>query len=142
MPGSGPAYGRSFDLDLLPGAHALVRLEPGAPEPGWLAGADPGAGLVSVTRTPEELSIICPERLVPGAQERSGDRRVLRVAGPLEHSLTGVLVAIAAPLAEAGVPILAFGTWDTDWLLVAGPDLDRATAALSGAGHRVARPAG
>jgi enamine deaminase RidA (YjgF/YER057c/UK114 family) len=63
--------------------------------------------------------------------------RALSVAGPLDLGLTGVLASLAAPLAEAGVPLLAIGTHDTDHLLVKAADLDRALAALAAAGHEV-----
>ncbi len=74
---------------------------------------------------------------MPADLPHRGGRRALRVSGTLDHSLTGVLASIAAPLAEAGVPIFAISTWDTDYVLVADEDLDRAVRALTAAGHRV-----
>jgi len=64
--------------------------------------------------------------------------RSLGVEGPLDFSEIGVLVSIAQPLAEAGVSILAIGTFDTDYVLVRSDDLERALATLAAAGHRVA----
>jgi hypothetical protein len=59
------------------------------------------------------------------------------VAGPLDFALTGVLAALAVPLAEARVSIFAVSTFDTDYVLVADTDLGRALSALRAAGHRV-----
>jgi len=48
-----------------------------------------------------------------------------------------VLVSLAAPLADAGIPIFALSSFDTDYLLVPADSLGRALAALAEAGHAV-----
>jgi hypothetical protein len=58
------------------------------------------------------------------------DLAALRVEGPLDFGLTGVLAALSAPLAEAGIPVFAVATYDTDYLLVPAADLGAASAAL------------
>jgi len=125
-------------LEALAATHAVCRLGPAEQAPEW-AVASPGA-LLSLTRGEEELSIVCAEAAVPAEIDRSGGWRALRVAGTLEHGLTGILVSLAAPLAEAGVPIFAISTFDTDYLLVPGSDLERATEALAAAGHSIDDP--
>lgn len=125
-------------LEALAATHAVCRLGPAEAAPEW-AVASPGA-LLSLTRGADELSIVCAEAVVPAEIERSGDWRALRVAGTLEHGLTGILVSLAAPLAEAGIPIFAISTFETDYLLVPGSDLERATEALTAAGHSVDDP--
>jgi hypothetical protein len=111
----------------------VCRLDPHAPLPVW---AQAGTFL-SLTRTPEELSLVCPEEHVPADITAQGGWRALQVAGPLDFSLTGVLAALARPLAEAGVPIFALSTYDTDYVLVKETDLPRAVRALRDAGHRI-----
>ena len=123
---------RRLDLDLLPTTFAVCRLPGGAQIPSWARGE-----LCSVTRTPDELSVVCPEGEVPREVRHEGGWRCLAVRGPLAFELTGVLASLATPLAEAGVPIFALSTFDTDYLLVAGGGLEKAFAALDGAGHRV-----
>lgn len=59
----------------------------------------------------------------------------LKVRGPLDFALTGILASLAAPLAEAGISIFAISTYDTDYFLV--KELDRAIAVLSKSGHTV-----
>ena len=132
-----------MQLELLSAGHAVVRLEPGAELPGWAAGAEaPTGGLIAVTRTGEELSVVCPEELVPADVDRSGGWRALRVAGTLDHGMTGVLASLAAPLAEAAIPIFALSTYDTDYLLVPHGGLGAAIRALRVGGHEVADPEG
>ena len=63
---------------------------------------------------------------------------MLRLVGTQDFALVGVLAGLAAPLAAAGVGLLALATYDTDYLLVKETDLPRAVAALEGAGHAVA----
>ena len=121
-------------LHVLDETIAVCRLAATAPVPEW---AD-GSGFVSTTRTRDELSIACPqERVPPGVVHQPG-YRVLAVEGPLAPDLIGVLRSLAAPLADAGVPILAIGTFDTDYVLVRAADLDHALDALRLAGHVVA----
>jgi hypothetical protein len=121
-------------LLVLPDRLAICRLAPDATVPSW---AWEGA-FVSVTRTADELSIVCAEPCLPDhleAVERGW--RALRVAGTLDFALVGILARLAAPLAEAGVSIFALSTFDTDYLLVRAADLDTAVAALRSAGHEV-----
>lgn len=126
-----------LDLDLLPDEYAVCRLPAGSRVPG-LTGNGAVAGLLSVTWTPDEVSVICTADRVPdGASSVERSWRCLRVAGPLDLALTGVLASLAAPLAASRVNIFAFSTFDTDYLLVPAVRLDEAMAALTGAGHRV-----
>ena len=97
----------------------------------------PAGSLASLTRTDEELSLVCEEARAPEAGLCERGWRALKVAGPLEFSQVGVLASLAAPLAEAGVSLFALSTYDTDYLLVKSAGLERAVAALRGAGHRV-----
>jgi uncharacterized protein len=122
-------------LELLAATHTICRLDPDADLPAW-ARAEPGA-VLSVTRSAEELSIVCAAALVPVAVEGSGRWRALRVGGTLAHSEIGVLAALATPLAAAGIPILAISSFDTDYVLVPDAALDAAVEALEAAGHRV-----
>lgn len=112
---------------------AICRLAPGDELPSWTA-ATP---FLSVTRTAAELSVVCPESVVPEGIKSVAGWRVFQVEGVLDFALTGILAALAHPLADAGVGIFAISTYDTDYVLVQEKDLDKAVEALAAAGHRI-----
>lgn len=114
-------------LSLLPETLAVARLPAGALLPGWVDWSDP---FVTVSRTRDELSVVCPEARVPGDVRAERGWRGFKVEGPLDFALTGILARLAAPLAEAGISIFAVSTYDTDYLLVRAADLEAATAVL------------
>lgn len=128
----------SFTLTLLPEELAICRLPPDAPVPDW-AWYGP---LQSISRTPEELSIVCAHDATPANGSRpglhvDGPWRVFQVHGPFPFDVTGVVSALTAPLAEAGVGVFVLSTYDTDWVLVKEEAAQRATTALIRAGHEV-----
>ena len=104
------------------------RLEADAIVPAWAARGE----FFSVTRTHEELSIVCADERVPAEVKRSGR---LKLHGPFALSETGVLSSFVGPLAEAGVPVFAVATFDTDYVLVPEESLQAALSALERAGH-------
>ena len=124
---------RSLPLHLLPQRFAIARLDPRDVVPAW---AQAGA-LLSLTRTPTELSIVCEADLVPSEVHAERGYRALRVLGPLAFSEIGVLASLAAPLARAGISIFVLSTYDTDYLLLREQELETALACVSAAGHRV-----
>jgi hypothetical protein len=123
----------ALKLKLLPGVFAVCRLAPEAAAPEW-ATAGPRT---AITRTQEELSIVCLEAQVPAGVLGEKGWRCLKIEGPLPFSLTGVLASLVNPLSEAGISLFAFSTYDTDYVLVKKAVLDRAIQALTGAGHTV-----
>ena len=127
-----------LDLVLLPDDYAVCRLDADAPLP---TGLDAGHGVVSVTWTPSEISIICTADQAPAGGVVNVPWRCLRVNGPVNLALTGILASLVNPLAEARVNIFAFSTHDTDYVLVPAVRVGEALAALSAAGHRVTTPA-
>jgi len=125
---------RRLVVDVRPGDYSVARLAPDTPVPAGLLDAP---GLVSVTRTPDELSIVCPTEVVPESDTGEHGWRLLTVRGPLEFTLTGIMAALSGELAAAGVSLFALSTYDTDHLLVKDENLERAVRALSEAGHEV-----
>jgi hypothetical protein len=119
-------------LRILPATLAICRLGPDEAVPAWAGGR-----FVSITRTPDELSVVCDEAGVPGEVRAERGWRALQVEGPLDFGLTGVMAALTAPLAAAGIPVFAISTFDTDWLLARGQDLAAAVRTLDSAGFKV-----
>ncbi|GAB2958273.1 ACT domain-containing protein [Amycolatopsis acidiphila] len=127
-------------IDVQPGEYVLARLEPDAGVPADLLA--PGrSGLVSVTRTAGELSVVCPAGHAPEGAKVEAGWRLLTVRGPLAFTLTGIIAALANELASAGVALVTLSTFDTDHVLVKQGDLARAVDALNSAGHEVHLPA-
>ena len=119
-------------LHVVRGRYSLCRLAATDEVPAWAVGE-----LVSVTRTSAELSIICDETAVPPGVQQVAGYVVIGVEGPLAPEIVGVLASMAQPLAEAGIPIVAIGTFDTDYVLVRAVDLDQALRTLRHAGHAI-----
>ncbi|MFY1688806.1 ACT domain-containing protein [Plantactinospora sp. WMMB782] len=127
-----------LDIALLPEEYAVCRLPADASVPAGLLAPSRDSGVLSVTRSGSELSIICRADQVPADATAETPWRCLRVAGPLDLALTGILASLAVPLADARVNIVAFSTFDTDYLLVPSVRLVEALAALRQYGHRIA----
>ena len=118
---------------LLAGQMSVCRLDATSTVPDWAV----EGGFFSVTRTDDELSMVCPEEVVPDEARSEGGWRALKLEGPFEFSEVGVLASVAAPLAEARVGIFVVSTFDTDYVLVKEEQLQPAVAALRGRGHEV-----
>jgi uncharacterized protein len=119
-------------ISLLPRLLAVCRLAPDANVPSWVRGA-----FTSVTRTADELSIVCDQDAVPADVQAERGWRGLKVLGPIPFELTGIAAALVAPLAEAKISVFLLATFDTDYLLLKEAVLERAVAILRDAGHEI-----
>jgi uncharacterized protein len=119
-----------LDLAFLPDLYAICRLSRDEPVP-----LECNGPFLSITRTNEELSIVCNQSAAPAGAKCEHDWRCLRVAGTLPFSTTGVLASLADPLAEAGIPVFAVSTFDTDYLLIREKDVEKSIEVLRRAGH-------
>lgn len=120
-------------MDVMADRLAICRLAADAEIPAW-ATAQP---FFTISRTNDELSVICRAELVPADVVTSAYWHAIRLRGPFELSLVGILLSVAEPLAAAGVAIMAVATYDTDYVLVRAEQLPRAVEALVRAGHQV-----
>ncbi|MCL4562402.1 MAG: ACT domain-containing protein [Chloroflexi bacterium] len=120
-------------LSILPQTFAVCRLPSDDPIPDWTSIGP----FTSITRTSDELSIVCMEDTVP-SHEVKVERgwRLLKIAGPLDFGLVGVLASLLSPLADAGIAVFTLSTYDTDYVLVKQNDLPIALEALRRAGHQ------
>ncbi len=91
-------------------------------------------GFISITRGEEELSILCRSGTASGFEKEESGWALLKVEGPLEFSMTGLIASISKALAEAGIPIFVVSSFDTDYFLVKRLILDSATSCLRAAG--------
>src|SRR3954465_9271802 len=112
----GVAFWRPMEIAVLPDTLAVCRLRPSARVPSWAL--ELHEGFVSITRTPDELSIVCAEDAVPPDGDVESGWRALQLPGPIPFEQTGVLASLANPLAAAGIPIFAISTYATDYVPV------------------------
>ena len=109
---------------------SIVRLPGGAvPDFDWTPGP-----FASLTRTPDETSIVCLTANLPAGARSEGPFTLVEVAGPLSFGAVGVFTAVLDPLAAAGISVLGFSTFDTDWVLVPAEAARDAAAAWRRAG--------
>lgn len=120
-------------LQILVDRLAVCQLAADDPIPGWAV----EGGFSSITRTSDELSIVCAAGAVPPGTRAEPGWRILRVVGTQDFALVGVLASLTAPLAQAGISLFAIATFDTDYLLIKDRDLRQAVAVLAEAGHGV-----
>jgi uncharacterized protein len=117
----------------LKGPYAIVRLAHDAPVPPWATNGD----FTSITRTRDELSIVCPTENLP-ADIHSPHRWIcLKLEGPFPFELTGVLLSFIQPLSSTGIPIFAISTYDTDYVLIQEEFAGHALDILQQVGHEL-----
>ncbi|HLZ39538.1 MAG TPA: ACT domain-containing protein [Candidatus Sulfotelmatobacter sp.] len=119
----------------LPNPYAIVRLAPDAAVPDWAHKGE----FASVTRTPDELSIVCPFDVVPPDVQSPYRWTCLKLKGPFPFSLTGVLLSFIEPLSSKGIPIFAVSTYDTDYVLIHEERAGNGIELLQKAGHQLLR---
>jgi uncharacterized protein len=117
----------------LTGTFAISRLPPEAVVPEWA-----GRGrLISITRSADELSIVCPLENVPAEQKQGIRWCCFQLAGPFAFSQVGILASFIDPLAASGIPIFAVSTYDTDYVLINEEFAGAALECLRDAGHEL-----
>jgi hypothetical protein len=116
------------------GPYAIVRLAPDAAVPDWAA----RGAFTSVSRTSDDLSIVCPIENLPAGVSSPHRWICLKLEGPFPFSLTGVLLSFIEPLSSRGIPIFAISTYDTDYVLIQEEWAGAALAELQSAGHVLA----
>ncbi len=112
---------------------AVCRFDSTSESPDWI---DQSA-FYSITRTQEELTIVCREALVPPGTKCERGWRCFRVQGVLDFSEIGIMFSITQPLAKSGVSVFVISTYDTDYFLVKEKELPKAIDALTAAGHQI-----
>ncbi len=123
----------SVTLTELYGDYAVARLDRGEPLPAW---AD-GDGFVSISRTDDELSVVCRAGRVPASVRHQAGWICFKLVGPFAFDETGIALAVIRPLSEAGVGIFLVSTFDTDYLLIKSENAELARELLTAAGHRL-----
>lgn len=124
---------QGLTLALLSDSFAVCRLRADENIPNWAL----SSSFCSLTRTPDELSVVCSQELVPEEVQAVRGWRSLKVEGKLDLTLVGILSSLTSSLAHVGIVVFVISTYDTDYVFVKEGDLDRAVTALRNAGHDV-----
>ena len=120
-----------MNLQVLPQAFTVCQISD-------QSGVDFSRAFVFVSKTDEELSLVCETQCVPAnTLAREDGWRALRVCGVLEFSLVGILASLSGVLAQAGISIFAISTYNTDYLLVKEDAFARACSALADEGYAI-----
>ena len=125
-----------LNMQVLESEYSLCRLEVGAAIPQWAFESQ----FYTITKTSDELSVICESRLVPPQVKKDGEWKLLKIAAVLDLSLTGITARFSTALADADVNLCVIATYDTDYIMVKAEKLSVAIEALDAAGFRVQQP--
>lgn len=96
----------------------------------------PDAGFFCVLRSDDELTIIAEEALVEGVSKQEKGWNILKLMGPFDFDVKGVLAEVSAVLAEANIAIFVLSSFATDYILIKQENKQQAISALEKAGHR------
>lgn len=118
-------------LEELENFYAVAHLAPGSAIPAWAEGGE----FVSISRTHDELSIVCEQDRVPEHIQCARDWCCLRFVGPFAFEETGIALSVIQPLSESGISIFLVSTFNTDYLLVKSKDLNATKDRLGSVGH-------
>ncbi|MBL4931393.1 ACT domain-containing protein [Clostridium paridis] len=122
-----------LELKLLEKYYGVCRLSSEDEIPRWALQSD----IYSITKTHDELSIVCNEEHIPEGIECEKQWRALKVQGPLDFSLIGILSTISRALAQQRISIFAISTYDTDYILVKDDKRNEAVEALKAIGCEI-----
>jgi hypothetical protein len=128
-----PRQRRQLKFKWLGEIFAVCRLPPDTPLPEWTWTGP----FTSVTRTADELSIVCLADSLPPNLECKDRWICFKLEGPFSFSEVGILASFIDPLAQNGVPVFAVSTYDTDYVLVSEDYAGAALGALRQAGHEL-----
>jgi uncharacterized protein len=121
-------------LTLLNGSYSIYKFPINTTLPTWVYTSP----FYSITKTSDELSVVTKQQTNdPGNAFSNNNWRILKVAGTLDFSLVGIIARISAILKDAGIPIFAISTYDTDYILVKEDDVERAVEEMRDGGIEV-----
>ncbi|WP_394854994.1 ACT domain-containing protein [Clostridium lamae] len=122
-----------LNLKLLKGKYSVCRLYKNDEIPNWIFNEE----FFSITRTEDEVSIVCLQDKVKEEIKCERDWKVLKIEGPLDFSLIGILARISTLMANNDISIFAISTYDTDYILIKEEMIDRAIAVLENNNYKI-----
>jgi len=126
---------RQLQLSLLKETYGICVFPSNAIIPEWAL----MTSLCSITRTKKDLTIVCPQNIIPPDSESDLNWRCFRIDGTFDLNQIGVISSLAAPLAQADISIFVISTYDTDYILVKDQKVEHAVSVLIDYGHMIIR---
>ena len=124
----------NLNFKVLPGKFAVYKFQKETPLTSWIYSSD----FYSLTKTRDELSVIAVQNDdLPSDVSSSKNWRIIKIEGPLDFSLIGIIAGITEILKENGISLLTVSTYSTDYILVKQKDLYSALEALKQHGHHI-----
>lgn len=117
---------RQLTMKLLNKTYGVCRLGKEASIPKWALESE----FFSITKTEDELSVVCEMNTIPEEMICERNWRILKIVGPLDFALIGILASISSLLADSGISIFAVSTYDTDYILIKDKDVEQGVEAL------------
>ena len=123
------------DLIILKDTYTIYKFKSSSKTPRWIENSE----FYSVTKTKDELSIVCKQMEVklPAGGVVDKNWRMIKIIGPLDLSLTGIIAEISSVLAMSGIPVFTISTYHTDYFMVKEENLDKAIVALKDNGYKM-----
>lgn len=96
------------------------------------------AGFYVLAAVENEISLVCESRFTPNdTLAREDGWRAFMVNAQMDFSLVGILAKLSSCLADQSIPLFAFSTYDTDYLLVKEHFFKKAEMAFQKSGYTV-----
>jgi hypothetical protein len=124
---------KSFVISVLKDGYKVCRLNAFDGVPDWALDSP----LSSVTRTAEELSIVCPDQVAPDEFKSEHEWKCLKIHGPLGFDEVGIISSLTRVLANADISVFVLSTFETDYILVKKMNIEKAAKVLSDSGHEI-----
>lgn len=124
---------KKLTLKLLKDKYSVLRLNKNDEIPKWIFNEE----FFSITRTEDELSIVCLQDKVKEYIKCERNWRILKIEGPLDFSLIGILSKISTLMANNNISIFAISTYDTDYILIKEETINRAIEILENSNYNI-----
>ena len=120
-------------LSVLPDNYSIYKFKSESEIPDWINSSD----FYSVTKTKDEISVVGLQIDISINSICNRDWRVLKIAGPLDFSLIGIIADVSITLKNKNIPVFIISTYDTDYILIKQKDLTKGIKALKEKGHKI-----
>jgi len=124
---------KRLNLKLLKDKYSVCRLNKDDEIPKWIFNEE----FFSITKTEDELSIVCLQDKIKEDIKCERDWKILKIEGPLDFSLIGILSKISTLMANNNISIFAISTYDTDYILIKEESIDKAIEILENNNYNI-----